>query len=311
MEAYDLLFLKNYSFLTNYDIILSIPLPNSDCINEKIDLLNNYCDNHELQGWCKYIEEYLLNKAYNTRINGIRSIYSINKEEWDISEDDNNTVNTIQCGVLLNTDECFRILDKGPAANNQIESNEYRQFWGNKSELRRFKDGSILETISWDNKNRLQIMSEIAKYIISLHFTSIKSSDIICINELILPWLDYKGKDFVNEYTSPALQAFELLSNTIKSMDIETTVSHLSLSSESIFIYYYLKIVITKTSIRVPENITHNNKLSQIIYPIGVVMEMYSDIVYPPNYIHFIRMKEQILINIATEYILYIYLYID
>lgn len=245
MEAYDLLFLKNYSFLTNYDVILSIPLPSPESINDKIDLLNNYCDNNQLQGWCKYLEESLLNKAYNTRINGIRCVYNLNKDEWNVDEDDDNkkiTVNTIQCGLLLNSDECFRVLDKGPSANNQIESNEYRQFWGDKSELRRFKDGSILETISWENKknsnkpfSRLQIIGAIAKYIIPLHFNSIKSDDIICISELVLPWLDYKNKDFVNEYTSPALQAFELLSNTIKDLEIETAVSHLSLSSESIY----------------------------------------------------------------------------
>jgi len=49
----------------------------------------------------------------------------------------------------LDRSECFREIDKGPSAEDATAAAAFRDFWGPKAELRRFRDGSILETLDW------------------------------------------------------------------------------------------------------------------------------------------------------------------
>ena len=59
-------------------------------------------------------------------------------------------------------------MDKGPAADSP-ESAEFRNFWGEKSQLRRFQDGFVCEAVHWPAKNWAQrrlICREIMSYLI-------------------------------------------------------------------------------------------------------------------------------------------------
>ncbi|XP_033750343.1 nucleolar protein 6-like [Pecten maximus] len=79
--------------------------------------------------------------------------------QWNIKEEPPKPgcQEQITVGVLLNPDTCTSILDKGPPADSP-EAEDFREFWGEKSELRRFKDGSICEAVVWMEAN-----SEISK----------------------------------------------------------------------------------------------------------------------------------------------------
>jgi len=52
-------------------------------------------------------------------------------------------------GLLIDPANAFRPVDMGPAANDTINAKAFRAFWGNKSEIRRFQDGSIVEAVVW------------------------------------------------------------------------------------------------------------------------------------------------------------------
>jgi len=52
-------------------------------------------------------------------------------------------------GLLLNSDCAGRKVERGPPAEEADASRRFRKFWGSKSELRRFKDGAIQETLVW------------------------------------------------------------------------------------------------------------------------------------------------------------------
>ncbi|KAI0635441.1 Nrap protein [Trametes polyzona] len=81
---------------------------------------------------------------------------------------------TFHVGVILDCQHAFRLVDHGPPAEEQ-ESDRTRQFrelWGEKAELRRFKDGSIVESVVWEVKNadeRAQIPSMIIRHLLSRH----------------------------------------------------------------------------------------------------------------------------------------------
>jgi U3 small nucleolar RNA-associated protein 22 len=79
-----------------------------------------------------------------------------------------------QKNLLVNicTDPAYatRTVDLGPPAENKKEAAAFRQFWGEKAELRRFKDGSILESVVWSQKDSpMSVMEQIIRYIIQRH----------------------------------------------------------------------------------------------------------------------------------------------
>ena len=41
----------------------------------------------------------------------------------------------------------------GPSADDKVLATAFRQFWGDKSELRRFKDGAIVEAVVWQESS--------------------------------------------------------------------------------------------------------------------------------------------------------------
>lgn len=53
-----------------------------------------------------------------------------------VDERDSRRCQTIKLGIVLNPDEAFRVIEKGPLANTP-QALEFREFWGNLSECRR------------------------------------------------------------------------------------------------------------------------------------------------------------------------------
>ncbi|KAF2869109.1 Nrap protein [Massariosphaeria phaeospora] len=95
-----------------------------------------------------------------------------NESSWSISS--NRTAEDQQKCVLIKfaTDpaNANRSVDRGPAAEEKKEAASFRQFWGQKAELRRFKDGSILESVVWSPKeSSFTILEQIIFYIIGKH----------------------------------------------------------------------------------------------------------------------------------------------
>lgn len=87
-------------------------------------------------------------------------------------------------GVLLDPAHSMRVVDHGPSAEDEAACAEFSAFWGPKSELRRFKDGSIVETVVWDEMGpdglgpqRHTVVGRIIKYILNHRF-GLGSSDV-------------------------------------------------------------------------------------------------------------------------------------
>ncbi|KAK5125125.1 hypothetical protein LTR85_000801 [Meristemomyces frigidus] len=76
----------------------------------------------------------------------------------------------VKIGLLVNPDTVNRTVDHGPAAESKAEANSFRKFWGEKAELRRFKDGSILESLIWSSSDAGQtVLEQIVRYVLGRH----------------------------------------------------------------------------------------------------------------------------------------------
>jgi len=81
-------------------------------------------------------------------------------------------------GLVLDPQNAFPLVDHGPAADDedQVALNNFRELWGDKSELRRFcrcKDGRIIESVVWEVKTadeRAHVPARIVQHILKPHF---------------------------------------------------------------------------------------------------------------------------------------------
>ncbi|ERT02730.1 hypothetical protein HMPREF1624_01031 [Sporothrix schenckii ATCC 58251] len=72
-----------------------------------------------------------------------------------------------------------RHIDHGPPAEDKKEAKKFREFWGERAELRRFKDGSILETLVWTaGQSPAGLCEEITRYILGQRLGLIVEGDI-------------------------------------------------------------------------------------------------------------------------------------
>ncbi|CAK5268603.1 unnamed protein product [Mycena citricolor] len=83
--------------------------------------------------------------------------------------------NVLFIGLIFDPRHAFRLVDHGPSADepDPAVAERFREFWGDKAELRRFKDGRIVESVVWDvqsadQRSRVPIM--VASHILQRHF---------------------------------------------------------------------------------------------------------------------------------------------
>lgn len=110
----------------------------------------------------------VLKKAYGNRAQLVH-IQKPPSKPWSLGASIPAEADTLLVGVIFDFTHMSRRLDKGPSAEEQKESAKFCQFWGDKSELRRFNDGNIVETIEWNGTLPFQICEEITQYILGRH----------------------------------------------------------------------------------------------------------------------------------------------
>ncbi|NXU41603.1 NOL6 protein, partial [Drymodes brunneopygia] len=108
--------------------------------------------------------------------------------EWPIDAEPpkHKDVGPLTFGLLFVPEFAASTLEKGPQADHP-EALEFRTFWGEKSELRRFQDGSICEAVVWEASSVCQkrlIPEQIIRHLLKLH-ADIPESSICYIGALL------------------------------------------------------------------------------------------------------------------------------
>ncbi|PLB39385.1 rRNA-processing protein UTP22 [Aspergillus candidus] len=137
--------------------------------------------------------------------------------------------------LLLNPENATRAVDHGPAAEQKAEAESFQAFWGQKAELRRFKDGSIRESLVWsEDQTAPSIVHQILLYILPQHFDFVEH-DIHYIGDEYDDEL-YKNGDGILSYSNPSFQlindAFQSLEKKLQTMDeVPLTIRHVAPAS--------------------------------------------------------------------------------
>lgn len=181
----------------------------------------------------------VLSKAFGDRVKVI-SLASRCVESWSVRSkaSTRKASNNLSVGLMLDADNVGRVVDHGPPAEEKEEAASFREFWGEKAELRRFKDGSILESLVWsDQPSEDSIMHQILSYVLQRHF-DITDDDFEFTGDEYDEKLQEEG-DGVLAYNSPPFQqineAFNDLERSIGGMDeVPLTIRHLAPASPSL-----------------------------------------------------------------------------
>ncbi|XP_055379758.1 nucleolar protein 6 [Condylostylus longicornis] len=138
--------------------------------NQKPEYLNFAGD------WLPDATKQVINVLRKGLSNRVLSITPLEKMvgPWSIKCKPPKSQDSFRIGIVLNLGKALDVLDKGPQANDATAP-EFRSFWGNKSELRRFQDGSITEACVWGEKNdtlkeKRLIVKQIIFHLLQLHF---------------------------------------------------------------------------------------------------------------------------------------------
>jgi len=102
-------------------------------------------------------------------------------------------------GIVFDPTNVDRLVDHGPSAEEKRKSAKFQKFWGEKAELRRFKDGSILESLVWPSGTSYSIFQGIVTYLFKRHFDTEVSESLQFFGEgfdKILPGISAAAKSF-------------------------------------------------------------------------------------------------------------------
>lgn len=170
--SFESLFLQKVPFHLRYDAMISLsppfPLGVLSQLDEDVqELLRDRC-------WSQVFLQRLrdvLAKGLGKRVHAI-AVRVESQLPWNPDKDCREEVlyPRVSLGLTFDDEYVYAANTVGPSAD-AADAEEFRQFWGDKSELVRFADGQILEAVDWASKEgtRHLIVEQIVQYVLHRH----------------------------------------------------------------------------------------------------------------------------------------------
>ncbi|KAH9912225.1 Nrap protein [Fomitopsis serialis] len=170
-DPFPLVFLKEQRDVANrFDVVLRVDLSSTEPRNLSTHTILEHGSAYNA------LLSLLLSTARRALGNRTKAIAVLHptSSPRPLSQAQPSNPSTVFLGLILDTEHAFRLVDHGPpAAEQETEaSKQFREFWGEKAELRRFKDGSIVESVVWtvgSSDERAHIPALIVQYILARH----------------------------------------------------------------------------------------------------------------------------------------------
>nr|CAB3264395.1 nucleolar protein 6-like [Phallusia mammillata] len=174
-SGFSSVFLKQVSFVEKYDQI--IKLTKTGILRktaERLQVQDKVLDHGSncIAATLTHITS-MLRKGLGNRIQQL-GIKMHSYKPWKIDEEPpkwKEVETNLTFGFLLNQESFSDVLERGPSADSP-EAVVFREFWGEKSELRRFKDGAICEAVVWKSNSvseKREIPFNICKFLLKRH----------------------------------------------------------------------------------------------------------------------------------------------
>ena len=201
---------KVSSLFDLYDVVYRVQIPDISLPESSLQ----YCG-VKFRGFVDHIKGILC-KAYGDRVKEIKIEYDLS-EPWSRKSSPTRP-EFVLIGLNIDQSNWTRVVDRGPSADT-VDAKTFKEFWGDKSNLRRFQDGSIVQAVVWNGKSaqeRRSILTQITEHVLNRH--SGVSADLI--QELKLESGDIVGRDYYEgdgeEQAQKIIKTFSELSKILR-----------------------------------------------------------------------------------------------
>ncbi|XP_078435901.1 nucleolar protein isoform X2 [Wolffia australiana] len=298
--GFEAIFMTRVDFPVKFDLFMRINMTGIEQVDR-----SKFCIDGEFPETFEERLHSVLSRALNDRAKLIRLVWRTTPCEWDIRDGFTKFCQQpVHVGVLFSSfDKSSRIVDIGPNADDKEEAAKFREFWGDKAELRRFKDGKIAESTVWECPlwKRHQVVQRIVQHVLSTHF-SLSSDDVV----QIVDQLDFSlslGTHEPISFSGALTEAFEILSKRLRQLD------GLPLKVSSVL---PLDAALRSTAVFPPEpNPLADKKVSNVkslkvapasIQPIDVMIQLEGSGLWPLDEVAIEKTKHAWLLEIAKRF---------
>ena len=315
IESVQHLFVAKSSFWTRYDEYIWIPAPpkSSTDLDAMLSVTEQYqMYNHGIEKFWKSKIVDIVGKALTDRILLIRPCVDLSSSPltWNCTDAPCGP-RRIVLGLSLDQEKYGRMVDKGPAADDTANAAKYRTFWKGKSELRRFKDGTILEAAVWQVpfSRRHEIVEAIVKYILPAHIPHLDGSNITAALGGLYANLSAVTTLPSAECTLKVWNAFQSLSQDLNKLKTLPLAVKSCMAADAAFRYSNLHPTTAHpmaiSSHQSVPTLTgaKNPSVSLVIDPIHVVIELEKSSKWPADITAVHNLRIAFLVYIAQEMI--------
>lgn len=164
-HTFETLFLSSQSPVTMYDYLFHVQLPQPASSGQ--------LQVHDAQSWQQADKrvESIVKQALGPRA----TLVHAHRRQPHVATPKKGGVaapqGPILVGVQADPTAAMQLRDIGPPADDVQAAAKFRQFWGDKAELRRFQDGNIAEAVVWEcgPAERHTVVDQIAQYALQRH----------------------------------------------------------------------------------------------------------------------------------------------
>lgn len=210
--------------LCRYDVVVELPgsLGALDAPDNMDDSISKPCRNLYS----------VLSRGLSDRVTAV-CIRAPESHSWDTASPASTQSSSaiISVGLMLDPANAHKLVDHGPSAEDKKAAASFQKFWGEKAELRRFKDGSILESLVWSPKDGTgSIFRQILTYLFKRHFGEKVVSAMTYRGEADTSLLSSgsKSETSPNNLFQPVIVAFQKLERDIRGLeDLPLQIRHI------------------------------------------------------------------------------------
>lgn len=135
-------------------------------------------------------------------------------------------------GLSLDSSNHHRLVDHGPSVEEKEAASAFQKFWGSKAELRRFKDGTIAESLVWsDRLSSPSVVEQIITYILPLHLEIFPEHIRFIGNNLSMSILKVGAPELHTQASQPVLDDFRRLEKKLQEVELPLAYRQLSLAT--------------------------------------------------------------------------------
>lgn len=171
INNFKVLFMTRMPFLRQYDTVICLKdmATIQNTVEQKGDPVRvmDSCGN-PIPELIRLVTD-VLERGMGHRISSI-GVQTSPDNSWELNSEPPPSV-PIFIGLMLNHETALSLIDKGPQSN-EAGAEEFREFWEGRCDLRRFKDGTVCESVVWGNAEstveyRRGIVNKIVSYLLN------------------------------------------------------------------------------------------------------------------------------------------------